>query len=142
MHDHCYLDLLDTYSLALKQIPFQGTKMWCDTSHNLLRPLVPLQFRRSVFDALHGLSHGGTRPTLKLICRRFVWPGIRKDIREWCRTCLPCQTSKVGRHTKAALQVLPPAKCRFGSVHVDLVGSLPDSDGCKYLLTFMDRFTC
>ena len=110
-------------------------------SEMCIRDRVPLQFRRPVFDALHGLSHGGTRPTLKLLSRRYVWPGMRKDIREWCRTCVPCQASKVGRHTKAPVTVLPPAQRRFGSVHVDLVGPLPESDGCKYLLTFVDRFT-
>ena len=29
---------------------------------------------------------------------------------------------------------------RFGSIHVDLVGPLPESKGKKYLLTVIDRF--
>ena len=62
-------------------------------------------------------------------------------MREWCRTCLPGQTSKVARHTKTAPTVMPPATRRFGSVHVDLVGPLPDCQGFKYLLTIVDRFT-
>ena len=134
-------ELLATSSLSLKQIPFRGFKMWWDTSHGLRRPLVPLQFRRRIFDALHGLSHGGTRPTLKLVSTRFVWPGMRKQVREWCHTCLPCQSAKIGRHTKSPVQVIPPAKRRFGSIQVDLVGPLPDSDGCRYLLTIVDRYT-
>ena len=133
--------LLDNYSLSMKQVAVQGTTLWCDTSHNLIRPLVPLTFRKSVFASLHGLSHPGSRPTIKLITKRFLWPGMKKDIREWCRTCLPCQTAKVGRHTKSPIQTIPPAKRRFGSIHVDLVGPLPDSEGCRYLLTIVDRFT-
>ena len=43
-----------------------------------------------------------------------------------------CQAFKVGR---------PPATRRFGSLQVDLVGSLPKSEGCKYLLTMVDRFS-
>ena len=36
---------------------------------------------------------------------------------------------------------LPPAKRRFGNIHLDLVGPLPVSEGYRYLLTFIDRFT-
>ena len=94
-----------------------------------------------VFDALHGLCHPGSRPSIKLIMARFVWPGIEKQVREWCRTCIPCQTAKVARHTRTTPEVLPPADRRFGSVHVDLVGPLPDCQGYKYLLTIVDRFS-
>ena len=137
------LDSSDSFaSLVLRRIHFKGVDIWCDTAGGRVRPLVPVQFRRSVFDSLHGLSHGGCRPTLKLITSKYVWPGMRKEIREWCRTCLPCQTAKVGRHTRTSPTVLPPADRRFGSIHVDLVGPLPDSpDGHKYLLTIVDRFS-
>ena len=47
----------------------------------------------------------------------------------------------VGRHTKSPVNVYLPATCRFGSLHVDLVGPLPESERCKYLLTIVDRFS-
>ena len=59
--------LLETTSLQLCRLPFSGTSMWCDTGGGRVRPLVPSQYRRKIFDAHHGLSHGGCRPTLKLI---------------------------------------------------------------------------
>ncbi|GBL82936.1 Retrovirus-related Pol polyprotein from transposon 412 [Araneus ventricosus] len=34
-----------------------------------------------------------------------------------------------------------PTQARFGHVHLDLVGPLPPSDNCEYLLTCIDRFT-
>ena len=40
--------LLETTSLLLKRVSFRGSVMWCDTTHGLLRPLVPLKFRRAV----------------------------------------------------------------------------------------------
>ena len=103
--------------------------------------MIPPAFRRPIFDAVHGLSHCGTRPTIKMLVSRFVWPLMQKNIREWCRACIPCQTSKIGSHTKAPVTVYPPADRRFGSIHVDLVGPLPESEGCKYLLTVVDRFS-
>ena len=44
-------------------------------------------------------------------------------------------------HVKAPLQTFEPTSARFGHVHVDLVGPLPESKGHKYLLTIIDRFT-
>ena len=35
----------------------------------------------------------------------------------------------------------PPPDRRFGSLHVDLVGPLPESEGHKYLFTIVDRFS-
>ena len=96
-------------SLKLKRVHHNNVQLWCDVSGGRQRPLVPLQFRRPIFEALHGLSHAGTRPTIKLISSRFVWPGIRQQIRSWCRDCVPCQASKTGRHTKSPVTVLPPA---------------------------------
>ena len=38
--------------------------------------------------------------------------------------------------------MLPPAERRFGSIHVDLVGPLPEAEGgYKYLLMIVDRFS-
>ena len=105
--------VLGDSSLDLALVSSNGQKMWCDTAGGRIRPLVPQQFRRPVFEVLHGLSHAGTRPTTKLISNRFVWPGMRKEIRAWCRSCMPCQTSKVARHTKSPVMVLPPAQRRF-----------------------------
>ena len=35
-----------------------------------------------------------------------------------------------------------PAERHFGSLHVDLVGPLPPSEGCRYLFTMLDRLSC
>ena len=128
-------------SLQLKKIHHNGVWLWCDVAEGRTRPLVPKDFRRPVFEALHGLSHPGTRPTLRLVAQRFVWPGMRQQVRQWCRTCLPCQASKTARHVRSPVTVLEPALRRFGSLHLDLVGPLPDSHGFKYLLTIVDRFS-
>ena len=108
-------ELLGSSSLNLRQVVYNGTKLWCDTGGGRIRPLVPLGFRRPIFEALHGLSHGGTRPTIRLVSARFVWPGMRQTIRAWCKSCMPCQASKVGRHTKAPVTVMPPATRRFAA---------------------------
>ena len=113
----------------------------CDVSTGARRPLVPLQWRKKVFDMVHTLSHAGPRPTAKAIAQRFVWQNYKKDVNFWCQQCVDCQKSKVHTHVKAPLQRRETPSRRFGSIHIDLVGPLPESKGYKYLLTIRDRFT-
>ena len=42
---------------------FNEIKLICDVSTGLPHPVVPEEFRRRVFDAIHNLSHAGTRAT-------------------------------------------------------------------------------
>ena len=66
---------------------------------------------------------------------------MRKSVKRFCRSCGPCQRSKISRHVKAPLQSFPPPGERFSSINLDLVGPLPPADGYTYLLTIMDRFS-
>ncbi|MPC31039.1 Transposon Tf2-9 polyprotein [Portunus trituberculatus] len=77
----------------------------------------------------------------RIISRRAVWPGMRKEIKEWVRTCLPCQAAKTHRHTRTPLQTIPTPTERFHTVHIDLVGPLPPCHVHRYLLTCVDRTT-
>ncbi|KMQ93212.1 integrase core domain protein [Lasius niger] len=61
-------------------------------------------------------SHPSGRATCKLIQQKFIWPTMKKDIKEWSRTCLSCQRSKI-------------------------VGPLPICQKYRYLLTMIDRFS-
>ena len=46
---------------------------------------------------------------------------------------------KVDKHFHLPLGEVPVPSRRFSTVHVDLVGCLLPSDGCRWLLTLMDR---
>ena len=122
-------------------LPNSSVPLYCDTSTGTQRPLVPLSWRRTVFDSLHSLSHPGIRATQKLITSRFVWPGINADVRRWTRSCVQCQRAKIQRHSTAPLASFRIPDARFDVIHIDLVGPLPSSHGYTYLLTCVDRFT-
>ncbi|CAH8515498.1 unnamed protein product [Heterobilharzia americana] len=130
-------------SLKIQRLPLLNSEVsiLCDTSTGTPRPVVPLSLRKHVFDALHNLSHPGIRATDKLISARFVWPGINRDVRNWTRSCIQCQRSKVNRHNIPPLGTFAKPDSRFAHVHLDIVGPLPPSDGYSYLLTCVDRFT-
>ena len=130
-------------SLVLQDIPFgaQGTTLLCDLSTGRPRPVVPVAWRRRVFDLFHGLSHPSIRATRNLIASKFVWKGLQKQIGHWVRTCIRCQSSKIQTHIRAPLETFQVPNRRFDHIHVDLVGPLPPSNGFTYLLTIVDRFS-
>ena len=112
-----------------------------DTSTGNFRPLIPQNLRRKIFDILHSLSHPGIRGTKSLVFKRFVWPGMNSDIKDWVKTCLPCQMSKIQRHNKAPLKNFQEPDDRFSHVHLDIIGPLNNSRGYTYALTIIDRYT-
>ena len=116
-------------------------KLLCDVSMGVPRPLVPAEMRREVFELVHGLAHPGTRSPVKIVTSRFVWHGIAKEVRDWTRACIGCQTAKVHRHNRAPLHKFERPEARFAHVHVDLVGPLASSKGQTHLITVIDRFT-
>lgn len=94
-----------------------------------------------MFESINNLSDFGIRATTKLLRTKFIWPSINKDSVLWTRTCIQCQKSKIGKHTRSLVSTLPTPNERFKTVHIDIVGPLPCSKGYKYLLTCIDRFT-
>lgn len=129
--------------LELKPIKISnsGESLLCDTSTADIRPYVPKDFRRQVFNSIHDLSHPGIKATIQLIKKRFVWNSLAVDCKKWCQTCLQCQKSKVTRHTKSPLGTFPVPRSRFSHIHLDVVGPLPPSNDKKYVLTCVDRYT-
>ena len=132
--------LRENSSLRLESVPFlsEGISIVCDVSTGSQRPYVPQRFRRTIFDSI---SHPGIRATQRLVTSRYVWPGINGDVRKWARSCLKCQRAKVHRHVATPLGTFATPDARFDHIHIDLVGPLPPSNGCVYLLTCIDRFT-
>ena len=134
-------DMTSASSLQLQLLPFRGLHLWCDVGTGTPRPWIPSSFRRKIFSLLHDIYHPGARTTIRDVSARYVWPGMRSDLRDWSRQCSSCQRSKISRHVHSPLHRRPPPDRRFGSLHVDLVGPLPESRGHRYLFTVIDRYT-
>jgi cleavage and polyadenylation specificity factor subunit 1 len=82
--------LLTSSSLQIVHVFVDGVNVMCDVSAATQRPLVPVKWRRSVFNVIHNLSHPGIKAT------RFVWKKCAADVAEWCRSCLGCARGKPG----------------------------------------------
>ena len=130
-------------SLNLKQFTVPGTaqQLYCDCSGSRIRPFITKRFRHIFLQATHNLSHPGTRAMAKLMTQRFVWPNIRKDSVAFAKQCEKCQRSKVTRHTQSPLGQYPTPEGRFRHINIDIVGPFPPSNGNRYCLTIIDRFS-
>jgi hypothetical protein len=126
--------------LKLELVAFGENTLWCDVSTGRPRPLVPTAFRRLVFNAVHAPSHPSIRSSVKLVCDKFVWDGVRRDVRSWTRTCMSCQKAKITRHCDSGIGHFHEPRRRFGHIHVDLV-ILSRCEGMRYLFTIVDRST-
>lgn len=141
LHDLLRDPSKSSLKIKLFNLPDFSEPVYCDFSSTSVRVFVPKNLRRNVFESVHNLAHVGTRATLKQITMKYVWPSVRKDITEWCRRCLPCQKSKIGRHTISPLGTIPVPNSRFHHLHLDLIGPLPVAQNFRYCLTVIDRYT-
>ena len=108
--------------------------------------IVPRKFRQEIMQVAHEpitAGHQGSNKTLARITNRFFWPGIKGDVKRFCRSCGPCQ--RAGKGTKmpvAPLKPLPIIKEPFAFVSADFVGPLPRTPrGNRYILNFIDHST-
>ena len=110
-----------------------------------LQLVVPRSLRDEVLHELHAGAlegHLGEDKTLNKLKERFYWPGMQRDVRNWCRTCEVCQTRKSApKKNHAPLQTIK-AGYPMQVVAVDIMGPLPESEaGNSYVLVAGDYFT-
>ena len=126
--------------LNFRRIDVGDKELIVDISNGLPRPFVPLSMRREVFEAIHNLGHPGTHRSAQTVASKFVWPNVNSDCTKWARECVPCQRSKVTRHTTPSIGNFEVPTRRFSHIHIDIV-TLSPSNGFSHLLTLVDRFT-
>ncbi len=85
-------------------------------------------------------GHLGVTKTYNRILSHFFWPGLKKYVAHYCRTCHTCQI--VGKPNQsippAPLTPIPAIGEPFEHVMVDCVGPLPKTkSGNQFLLTIM-----
>ena len=124
----------------MRKVDLGGATLVVDVSNGPPRPFVPYSWRRRVFDAVHGLGHPGVERTRQTMAANFVWPSIREDVSRWARECVACQRAKVTRHTVPEIGQFTVPEKRFEHINLDIV-TMPLSNGYRYLLTAVDRFS-
>uniref|UniRef100_A0A170WI25 Gag pol polyprotein n=1 Tax=Triatoma infestans TaxID=30076 RepID=A0A170WI25_TRIIF len=59
--------------------------------------------RCGIFSQLHNLACPSGRSTAKIVSERFMLPNIQRNIKDWMRHCLDCQSFRVCRYEKSPL---------------------------------------
>ena len=126
--------------LNFKSVDIGRHNLIVDVSNGFPRPYIPFESRKRVFDLIHGLGHPGVERTRQAVAAKVVWPSMRQDVSNWARNCISCQRSKVTRHTVPPIGDFEVPNRRFLHLNMDIV-TLPLSNGFRYLLTAVDRFT-
>ena len=127
-------------NLRLQDVEISGHTLLCDISLGRPRPWFPAAFHRTIFQALHSLSHTGDKATARLVGEQFVWHGLKNYVARWARECLAYQRAKIHQHVRAPLEKVPVTDSQLESINFDLMSPLPPSQGFSYLLMIVDRF--
>ncbi|XP_044860608.1 uncharacterized protein LOC123363556 [Mauremys mutica] len=107
--------------------------------------VVPRIHRRAVLKLAHDIpaaGHLGSEKTAARVLAKFFWPGIHREVKDYCTSCPDCQHAASAGVRKAPLVPLPVVGVPFERVAMDLVGPFPKSQvGYQYILVVMDYAT-
>lgn len=96
----------------------------------LYQVVVPVPYRKAVLSLAHDHHFAGhlcINKTTDRILRNFFWPGLKRDVAKYCKTCHLCQVVCKPNQLipPAPLQPIPALSEPFEHVIVDCVGQLP-----------------
>ncbi len=109
-----------------------------DVSTGNFHPIVPLKFRKIIFDHFHNVAHFRRLASRCIVSSRFVWRGLSSDVTAWACRCLVCQLGKIHNQMHLVPQPIPIPQWRFSHLHVDLLGPLQYSNNFNYIFTIID----
>ncbi|XP_024117097.1 uncharacterized protein LOC112138718 [Oryzias melastigma] len=109
------------------------------------RLMVPRDVRDTILSLGHSIpwaGHMGKNKTLACIQRWFHWPGLQKDVTNFCKSCPQCQKTSSRFPSKALLQPLPIISTPFERLGMDIVGPVKRSKyGNRFMLVITDYAT-
>jgi hypothetical protein len=91
-------------------------------------------------------GHFGAAKTVRLISRKYWWPSLSKDVKDYTSSCGVCQRTRTQRHRPyGEMQPLPIPDGPFEELSMDFITDLPPSSrsGTVYdsILVVVDRYT-
>ena len=110
-----------------------------------IKLVVPTALRKQIFVACHSgplAAHLGSFRITQELRTEYFWPGLRRDIENWCKQCPICAKGRgppPRRHGQLQ-KVFTGAPLDI--VAIDILSGLPTTkDGNKYILVLTDYFT-
>ena len=101
----------------------------------------PNTYRDAVINRAHREVGHLSQATVTRLCEAYVWPGLRRQVRERLKRCPVCHTHST-RAERVAMGEMPYANYHNQIISMDLIGPFVTSpQGCKYVLTIIDHCT-
>ena len=102
-----------------------------------------LQLRVLQYKHDHVFSgHFSQNKTLSIICCKYMWPGLRTFVNDFCKSCTTWMHSKSQRHKPYGfLKQLPVPEQPWNSISMDFIEKLPWSSGYTAILMVVDQLT-
>ena len=109
-------------------------------------PVIPEVYREILLRLGHTNpleGHRGGNATEMKLSARFFWPGMRKDVRDFIKSCTVCQQVKPNtEHRQGLFTGGEKFNQPFEVVAMDFMGPYTTSTGKKkFILVFQDRFS-
>lgn len=102
-----------------------------------LRTRLLREFHESAFG-----GHSGILRTFKRVQQLFDWPGLKKDVTNFIRSCDTCQRNKADTRSPAGLLApLPIPKQIWSDISMGFITGLPRSKGKDTILVVVDRMS-
>ena len=107
------------------------------------RIFLPSTFQEKIIDQAHeAVGHMAANKTLRRITERYVWPGMRQQVRHFVKQCHSCL---INQRTQARVPMGEmPLPCSPQEIlGLDFIGAFspPDLLGRKYVLVIVDHMT-
>lgn len=112
---------------------------------SVLQLVVPQAAREAILVLGHSVpwaGHLGKHKTTARIKKHFHWPGLHRDVAEFCKSCPQCQMTSASLPSRAPLLPLPIIATPFECLGMDIVGPVEKSKaGNRYMLVITDYAT-
>lgn len=119
--------------------------LYRESKEDGMQLVVPKTQRREILNLGHSIpwaGHLGFMKTLMRIAKRFYWPRMYSEVKEYCKTCPECQLAVGRTPAYAPLIPLPVVDSPFERIGVDIVGPLERSQaGNRFILVICDYAT-
>jgi Mor family transcriptional regulator len=131
------------YKRFIKFFSVIGDKIYYSDNH-WHRLYLPRNQREAALQRFHDqLGHLGADSILDLIKRRYFWPALESEVKQYVKSCTLCQLARSrGGVPKPPAQSIPPVAVPFERLGLDFLSNLPlTKNGNRHCITCVDYAT-